>query len=450
MNINIFFARLIVLTALLLTIFFGCKYNVAEPLWDSPPAASEEVTITGIVPAQASPGVNVITILGTNLTGALDTTVTRVYSYHMDTVLVNGVMTVKKDSTLLSQSVSVYNGVYFDNVQATVIEKSSTMIKVLRPNLSGDTIGIKIVSDAALVTAKYGPYKIDPVMQRFGAFNENFQLCAIAVDKNENVYVIRGGTSPYTVYKITPSGDKTVVGVAARQPLDAKISPDGNLYYMGNGISGAKPVGMINLLTNTDSLWYNSPNKFFTCFDFDANGYMYAGGVRVGGLMVIRPDKSIRLQSGFYALDSVFAVRVFNGYVYTAVGASSPGAGTPARAIWRNSLADTGNVGAKELVYDLTQTNKAFSPIRSISFSNDGAMMYIGFNAPDPILAVDVASKTSEVIYKGIVPDYCKHFCLGSKLYAIIGNTASTAPVSPAVEWTVYKIDVGKTGAPYY
>ncbi|RPI03846.1 MAG: hypothetical protein EHM64_11680 [Ignavibacteriae bacterium] len=448
MNMKIFIARTILLTALVLAVLYGCKYNVAEPLWDSPPASSEEVTITGVVPAQATAGVNVITIYGTNLTGALDTTIRRQYAYFMDTIMVNSVPTVRKDSTLISQSTFIYNGVYFDNVQATVIEKTPTMIRVLRPNLSGDTIRIKIASDSALVTAKYGPYKIDPVMQRFGTFTENYQLCTAALDNAGNLYIVKG-TAPYTVFKITPSGSKTQVGATARQPLDAKIGPDGNMYYMGNGSSGAKPIGMINMQTGADSLWLNS-TKFLTCFDFGSNGFMYAGGVRNGGLLVLRPNKSVRLQTAYYAADSIQAVRVFNGYVYVIAGASAPDANTPARAIWRHSLADTSTIGAKELVYDLTQAPNGFSPVRGMSISSDGSKLYVGFNGADPLLVVDVANKTSEVMYKGILPGYCKHFCLGSQLYAIMGNVATTAPVTPAVEWTVYKVDVGTSGAPYY
>ena len=434
-----FYAMALLMVVLLITVIFGCKYDVAEPQWDSPAASSTEVTITGIVPAQATPGVNIITIVGTNLSGALDSNRVTKHFYYTDS------LNVKRD-TIVYDSTTVYNGVYFDQVQATVVACSPTMIKVLRPNVASDTCKIKIASSKALAVVKYGPYKVNSVLAPFGSFNENYALNAIAVDHAENVYVVKG-TSPYTVYKITPSGDKISLGAAARQPLDAKIGPDGNLYYMGNGTVGAKPIGMINTTTQTDSLWLNS-TKYLSCFDFAPNGYMYTAGSRIGGLLVIRPNKSVRLQTNLFTLDTVFAIRVFNGYVYAAIGTD---ASTPARAIYRCSLADTGNIGAKELVLDLTQTGNAYSPIRSISFSSDGSKMFVGFMDTNPLLMVDVASKSSEILYKGIVPDYCKHFCFGSNgIYAIIGNTATTAPVTPAVEWKVYKIDVGKTGAPYY
>jgi hypothetical protein len=69
--------------------------------------------------------------------------------------------------------------------------------------------------------------------------------------------------------------------------------------------------------------------------------------------------------------------------------------------------------------------------------------MYIGTDSPYPILVVDMATQQSEILYKGILPSYCKQFCFGDKLYMISGNA------TPAVNWIVYKVDVGKTGAPY-
>jgi WD40 repeat protein len=404
-NFLIFTTFLLVVS---LVVLIGCKYDVAQPSYDKPVAAHTTVTITSIdPPREALPGANNITIYGGDFTGAIDTSI-------------------------------AYNGVFFNNVNADVIECSSTSIKVRRPNLTGDSITVNVATTKALIEAKSGLYKIDPVKERYGSFFDNFQLNTVTIDNTENLFVIKGVT-PFTVYKITPAGVKTVVGIAARAPLDAKIGPDGNLYYMGNGISGAKAVGMINMQTATDSLWYNG-TKYLACFDFDNNGYIYAGGSKTN-LLVIRPNKSVRQETSLYATDTIFAIRVFGTNpqnLYVAAGTAT------GHAIWVSSLADTGNVGGKTLFLDLSTTAYAYNPIRSISFSADGSKLYLGFDSPDPILVVDVATKNSDILYKGIIPNYCKHFCFGNKLYMISGKA------SPAVNWDVYRVDVGTTGAPYY
>jgi hypothetical protein len=417
MNINIFFIRTTVIASLLLAMASGCKYDVYEPLWDSPPAASTEVTITSIDPAQeAAPGVNFITIHGTGFKGALDTTVIH---------LLNG------DTT------NIYKGVYFDNIAASIIDCTPTSIKVLRPNLSGDSIRIKIVSDAALVVAKSDPYKIDPVMQRFGSFNDNFQINAVAVDKDENVYVIKG-TTPFSVFKITPAGGKTIVGTVTKEPSDAIIGTDGKLYYLNSIFPNTKEIHMVDLQTGKDSTWYTfAPVKNVNCGDFDANGYLYTAG-RKSGIQVIRPNRS-RRDDGYYATDSVLSIRVFNGYVYAATR----------KAIYRHSITDTSKIGSPELVLDLTNTAFGPIPLKAFSFSADGSKMYIGTNSQYPILIVDATSipispNQVDILYKAILPPYCKQFCFGKYIYMISGNA------SPAVNWLVYQIDVGTTGAPNY
>ncbi|MCX6122885.1 MAG: hypothetical protein NTX44_14840 [Ignavibacteriales bacterium] len=417
MNMNIFYIRTTVIASLLLAMASGCKYDVAEPLWDSPPVASTEVTITSIDPAQeAAPGVNFITIHGTGFKGALDTTVIH---------LLNG------DTT------NIYKGVYFDNIAANIIECTPTAIKMLRPNLSGDSIRIKIVSDAALVAAKSDPYKIDPVMQRFGSFNDNFQINAIAVDKDENVYVLKG-TTPFSVFKITPAGGKTIVGTATKEPSDAIIGTDGKLYYLNSIFPNTKEIHMVDLQTGIDSTWYTfAPVKNVICGDFDANGYLYTAG-RKSGIQVIRPNRS-RRDDGYYATDSVLSMRVFNGYVYAATR----------KAIYRHSITDSSKIGSPELVLDLTNTAFGPIPLKAFSFSADGSKMYIGTNSQYSILIVDATStpispNQVDILYKAILPPYCKQFCFGDKLYMISGN------VTPAVNWIVYKVDVGTSGAPNY
>jgi hypothetical protein len=195
----------------------------------------------------------------------------------------------------------------------------------------------------------------------------------------------------------------------------------------------------VNSLTGRDSLWCTlDPAKNINFGDFASNGYFYAGG-RKTGIVVIRPDRSQRTDN-YYAADTILNVRVFNNYVYVALRT----------AIWRHSISDTSMVGTQELVLDRTQGVFASRLIKAFSFSADGSKMYIGTDSSDPILIatdplnIPITPDRVDILYKGILPSYCKQFCFGNMLYMISGNA------SPAAAWTVYQVDVGTTGAPYY
>jgi len=411
------------LLAVSLVVLIGCKYDVTEPQWYKPEAASTTVTITSIDPAlEALPGVNTITIHGTGFTGAVDTTI------------VTNVATKGK-------TVFVYNGVTFNNVQAEIMEFSPTSIKVRRPNITGDSITVNISATTARVVTKTSLYKIDSVIAEYGAFVANTQLNTVTLDNAGNLYVVEQPKKH--VWKVTPDGQRlsgSATDTLIRTPSDAKISPiDGNLYYLTNVFPNTKEVHKYNFTTGKDSLWLTlSPVKNLICGDFDANGYFYTGG-RKSGIVVIRPDRSQRLD-GYYATDTISSIRVFNGYLYAA----------DRTTIWRHSISDTSLVGAQELVLDLTQGIFATRLIKNFSFSADGSKMYIATDSPDPILiatnamSIPITPDRVDILYKNILPSYCKQFCFGNKLYMISGNA------TPAVTWDVYKVDVGTTGAPYY
>jgi hypothetical protein len=398
----------------------GCKYDVANPLWEGPPVSTTVATIIAISPAEASAGVNYITITGTNFGGVIDTT------------LIHSVLT-GEDTTI------IYNGVYFNNVPAEILTASSTSVKVRRPNLVSDSCTVKVVPSKALVAAKLGPYKIAQVIQTYGSFLDNVDLSVVAVDNSENLYVVYTGSR--TIYKVTPDGVKTIVGVATRPPTDARIGPGGKLYLTGNNRS----IDVVDVQAGTVDRWIQLPAGRVVKFgDFDANGYFYTAGTR-SQLVIVTPDLSV-IQTGLYATDDVQSVRVYNGDVYLAVKAAA--GVTPSLAIWKHSLdsvAINGHLGSPQLVLNLDETQFASRTIKAFTFSSSG-VMYIATDSPDPILFVDPTTSQLDYFYKGIVPAYCKHFYWGkgNYLYLISGNT------SPEQEWNVYRLDLGTTGAPYY
>lgn len=379
----------------------GCEYDVTEPLWEKPYTEPPTPRINQVNPqSEAKPGVNTITISGENFVVGSDTTL-----------------------------------VYFDNVPADVISMSATSIKVRRPNLALDSSTIKIVPNRAFLVAKYSPYKIYHVTSAYGSFLDNLALGAVAVDNSENLYVVE--TASKYVYKVTPSGDKTIIGTASRGATDANFGPDGNLYLMGSN----RAMDKVDLTSGTIARWTQMPaGKVIRFGDFDANGYFYCGGTRTD-ICILSPNPPATLSnsniklSGKYATQEILAVRVYNGYLYVVSRT-----GTQPAVIWKHSIGAEGTLGDQEQVFDMATAGEYSSlSIRGITFSPNGKL-FIASDSASPLLTVDLASSQVDVFYKGILRPYCKQFSWGNNnyLYMIVGDDNA-----PEV-WTVYRVDMGE------
>jgi hypothetical protein len=407
---------ILALAALLLAatwlLISGCEFDVAEPKWEEPAPTTATVSISGIDPAAALPGVNYITIHGTNFAGAIDT------------------ITIKSSDKDTSYNY-VYNGIYFDDVKADVVEYSDTVIKVRRPNLANDACQVKIVSNKAFLAAKYAtPYKIDAVVQRYGMFNEDLPLAVVAVDASENLYVVESNTR--YIQKITPTGDKNNIGSVLRIPFGVAIGPDGNLYFAGNN----RAIDKTDLATGTTARWVNLPSgKVVKFLDFDDTGYCYAGGTRTDLVVVPFDLSTTAVSAGFYATQEILAIRVYNGAVYVAVRATA----IEPTKIYRHVIGAKGSVGAQELILDLSTTGEfAGRVLKAITFAADGTMM-LATDAANPLLSYNPATGKMDYFYKGILNPYCKHLAWGHQnyLYLICGDDTA------GEEWTVYRTDMG-------
>jgi len=394
-------SRLIVVClsiAALIIVMIGCEYDVQKPQWDKDFVNPATPVITRLEPDRvASPGFNTIKILGENFAETQDD-----------------------------------NKVYFDNISAEIVAASKNSIEVRRPNLVSDSCLVKVVSYDALVVAKYSPYKIEPVMARYGELFENLQLSAIAVDKAENLYIILFNR---TIFKYTPAREKTVIGeVADRLATDAKFSPDGKFLLLKN----YRRIYAMDLATGTETEWMDV-RKAVSSGDFDSNGIFYVGGRR-SDLIVINRTDSTATAIGVYARDEILYIRAYGDYVYLLVDLASPDEANPDIAIWRHQILDEkGNLGTRELVLNWAETGEyAPSTPKNFTFSADG-IMYIGTDYVHPIMMVYPDGRQN-ILYKGILPSYAEKLVWGSKnyLYMMLGGD----------EWNVIQIDMGAPGAP--
>jgi hypothetical protein len=395
----------------------GCKYDVTEPMWNQPYTPPGTPQITSVDPAsEARPGVSTIAIHGSNL------------------------VVQATDAGVSDASVVLFGG-----SQAEIVTSNANLIVVRRPNLVSDSCVIRVAPHNAIVTAALGPYKLYPVLEKYGSFLQNIPLAGIAVDNAENLYVVE--TDNKFVHMATPNGDNTILGGGTSKtsftPFCARIGPDGNLYVTENNRS----IDKINVTTGAKATWTQLPSGKVVKFgDFGPGGYFYAGGPRTD-LCIIPPAPPNPLLltqmklAGSYNTDEILAIRVSNGYVYVA----SRTFGTQnAAKIWRNLIV-ADSVGSQELVIDMATTSFGSDLVTDIAFSSAGTMFIGTASANDPLLIVDPATSQVDNFYKGIVPGYCDGFTWSKSsnyLYAICGSTAA------AVTWTVYRIDMGAVGAP--
>jgi hypothetical protein len=387
----------VILNAIVCLIFInGCKMDVAEPIWDKPFTVPPTPVIGSIVPAQASAGVNTITINGENFADESGT-----------------------------------NAVYFDNTISEVLSSSTTSIVVRRPNVVTDTAVIKVVSSQALRAVKYSPYKVEQVFKRYGDFTDNITLSVVVADKQENLYVIEGRN----INKVTPSGEKSVFATANRSSVDAKLGPDGNLYLLGSN----RAVDKVDLTTGTVSRWVQMPSgKIVKYGSFDDNGNFYTGGNKTD-LLVVESNLNVKPAAGYYTGSEILAVRAFQNYVYVAIKKADY---ADTAKIYRHQIDAAGNLGEQELVLDLRTTGELASrSIKGLTFSTDG-LMYIATDDINPIITYNLTNGKVDFLYKEILHPYCKSFCWGAGnfIYMINGD------VTTGEEWTVYQVNVGVTG----
>jgi hypothetical protein len=397
------------LMALVALILFmtGCKYEVAEPPWEQDFVNPPTPVITEIQPANVAPaGINTITILGENFAETVED-----------------------------------NKVYFDNVNAEIITASTNSITVYRPNLVSDSSTIWVVSYNAIVTAKYAPYKIDRVMDRYGEFRDNNQLGAIAVDQDENMYAIEIST----VYKITPDGEKIFIGQTEGNAYDARIGPSEELVILMN----STVISQMDVATGEVTKWAEVAKRV-RYGDFDAQGNFYTSGRKAGLYIVAQGDtvgESVTIAgvTNVYLNDIIYYVRVYHDnhtgkeYIYLLVELSDPDENNPELAIWRHEILDAnGNLGERELVLDWSTTGE-FAETNPISFAihedEDGVVIYVGTDHTDPILMFDPDKNSQNILYKGILPSSAQKLEWGNTnyLYMILGGD----------ENNVLRIDMG-------
>ena len=332
------------------------------------------------------------------------------------------------------------NAVYFGTERAQVLRATPTELRVLPPNLVSDNLTIKVVVTNAVEIAQFTPYSLKNVSTEYGDFTDLDLVYCLALDANENMFAdLRGQGASSNVFKITPEGTKTPFGTTNfPQAIEMHVGPGIELYLhrsLGNilkiGAGGGASQAFATLPSRTAS------------FDFDENGNIFAAGNR-SGIFAVNASGT-PASTGKFSLWDVRSVRVFNGFVYVAALYAGTNPAIPRSGIWRAQiLTSAGALGDEELVFDWANSGEySASTFYTITFSQEGEI-YVGTNYVDPILRIKTGG-SSEALYRGLLHPNATHLVWGNGDFLYM-NRGNTQPENRRV----YRIDMGKKGAPYY
>ena len=390
---------LVVLVLVVFAFVNGCTSYNEPPVINSPNQQyTNSPVITSVSPAnEAAAGVREIVINGDNFA-------------------VNGVDT---------------NWVFIGGTSAMIKSITANKIVVYRPPTSGE-VNISVVIPNALNVAKVNNYQIEEPVESWGDFSyQNYDLTAIEVDNNENLFV----ATRREIWKLAPDGIELTqivrLGSAFATITDMKFGPDGYLYVA----IGRRELYKIDPITGADQEFISMP-KNTEKLDFDANKNIYT--VRKDGIYVINTDNNV-VFTNLYVGESILELRVINGYVYVC----------SSDFVYRNKILDNnGTLGETETVLDLKSV-QGFSncDISSFSFDVNGVIYLCIKNNPNYSVFVLEGDGSVTPYYKAdILPHSVDQLIWGSSRYLYLnrGITLSRDSVR------VYRMGMATNGAHFY
>ncbi len=331
------------------------------------------------------------------------------------------------------------NRVYFNGVLGEVQASTPTMITVKIPNVVGDSIRIHVSVKGLLQFAQYkdqdyyGPFRAKSVVTKYKAIDKFVDASGLAVDKDDNVYVLTTGKEILKL--VHPDSTAQVFGAATFITTPCmRVGPD-SMIYVTRGIKSLYRVAEGGKTTK-----FASANTKVSYIDFDMNKNLFAGG-KGGTIECIKPDNSATTVADYtdYVITSL---RVYDGYVYVSAVYEGDDSTAVQEGIWKNQILDAdGNLGSNELVVDWKALMGEFGPsIQSITFNEDGEML-IGMDKDN---AIYLLNSGTYFYYEVLLPP-ASVLSYGNQYYLYINHRPESAE-----DRAILKVEVSTKGAIYY
>lgn len=337
--------------------------------------------------------------------------------------------------------------VFFNSVESEVISATPTELEVYRPNLSGDSIFVKVACHDRINVAKLGPISLPEVVTSFGNFVGSEDIKEITIDSNDNLFAFMSGQKKIIKFELpvharTDWTGNLEGGQGYYAPVEMKVGPAGVITYAPN-------INVILRCGSDGSVYDNQRIDLLDSgvkareFDYAQNDNIYAGGIDDG--IILADNQGEITTFSLYQGYRIEALRIFEGYIYV-IAKPMPGE-SGQYGIYKNEIMDDGSVAESELVLDWQATDYNEYEINDLTFSS-GGQIYIGTDHPRAaLLQYNLSENTIAPIYYGIIDSPVDELEWGNDeyLYALI-NKAST--VSNGNQ--IVKINMGREGAPYY
>ncbi|MBN1542118.1 IPT/TIG domain-containing protein [candidate division KSB1 bacterium] len=332
------------------------------------------------------------------------------------------------------------NFIFFNDSRARVLSASANQIAVLAPeNAIGDSVRLRTTVFGSEFFSDLQYVKVVPTVQSIGSFLSTDVGIKAEVDAAENVYVAMRAKM---IKVVDPLGGTLEF---TEKPLingnDMKMGP-GNLLYMSfvagrvRILARFKPDGSEDTRINL--------RKSPMGFDFD----------QAGNAWVAADDYLLRVKTDGTSADVLQLpallgpVRIYNGHVYVG----SYDATTSDQKIWKCEIQGEA-LGAAQEVLSLTAADwLEGEEIRSFTFSSDGDMI-LATTHHNGVYIYRESDGSHQPLYTNLVgsaPGTTVSFesvTWGNDvfLYAI-----QKFGIEPAETFKLLKINMLKTGAPYF
>lgn len=400
----------LLLVSLTILFFNGCSDEPTPSLYDPNLTSGAQPVITSVnPPGSALAGVSEITITGNNFS-----------------------------------PVKEYNFVFFNSSKATVLEASTTMLKVLAPKVVSDTVIIKIAVHGAELFSENFMYQLKPSVAEYYAFDATLgqKPYGITLDANENLYVSLIGLN---VSKITP--DKVM---SLWAPKGTETQWNSMQYGPSNTIYAAKllrGVWKINEgVAPTNVPWVAAPTgaSIFD-MDFDNNHNIWAVGSNTtlanNSIVLMKQDATLK---SFIFPHRLRAVRYFNGKLYFA------GLINGKEAVW-NAVVEGDSIHSFNLYFNYSDNVDSVSIINAITFSADGDLYIATNKTVDPITIVH-SDGSYEPLYPGNFDPKTNIIAMawGNGVFLYVTRAEYIEGTTVKLKQTVLAVNMQKNGAVYY
>ncbi len=396
-------------------IYLGCKENQDNEVW--PPNYSDDAerpVITSIYPDPSTINPDLVSMAGV------------------------GVIFIEGEN--FADNIGD-NRVFFDGTMGTVLEASSTLLRVRVANVVGDSIKIHLNSKGALLYADYNgkdffsPFKTKNAAPGYFAIDQNLDVSGMGVDANENVYVL---TTDKNILKIShPDSDAVEYGTSIFIVTPCiRMGPD-TVLYITRGTKSLYTVRAPEYKTKK----LLSMNNNIAHIDFDENKNLFAGG-KGETIELLKASDGTDETVANYTDHVITSLKVYDGYVYVSAEYNGDDSLAVQEGIWKNEILDAeGNLGSNELVFDWASFAGENGPaISSFTFDEDGEM-YIGQSKEGAIYLLN----EGRYLYPEILDAPATTITWGNGNY-LYYNKHSDDPT----ERTLVRVELTKKGAIYY